>query len=212
MVPLIALDLRPDRVIVVPLAGRRRVKQRFEGFVARDPSRCRPHRVKDCPYSHTSSCRLTRKCHALEGLSVKVDRDCSGSQISVQSRDAVSGKPTHTLAPPPPPLRLARYSSGLWVRDDVSWIGPSSRFDARQGWLTSSRKHRALVVSAFLTVHVASLRPSFLFRKDGNVILRRLGRFLKIRGDVCGGLCVPSGGFVNSRLLSQLLNEPSRQL
>ena len=67
-------------------------------------------------------------------------------------------------------------------------------------------------MSAFLTIDIASLRPSFLFRKDRNVILCRFRRFLKIRSDVCGGLCVPSSGFVDSRLLSQLLNEPSRQL
>lgn len=67
-------------------------------------------------------------------------------------------------------------------------------------------------MSAFLTVHVASLRPSFLFRQDGDVVLCRFRWFLKIRGDVCGGLCVSSSGFVDSRLLAQLLDEPSRQL
>lgn len=66
-------------------------------------------------------------------------------------------------------------------------------------------------MSAFLTIDVASLRPSFLFRQDGDIILRRFRWFLKVRGDVCGGFCVPSSGFVDSRLLSQLLDEPSRQ-
>jgi hypothetical protein len=53
VLPLIALNLRTDRVVVVPLAGRRRVKQRFECFVARDPSRCRPQCVRYDQSTHT---------------------------------------------------------------------------------------------------------------------------------------------------------------